>query len=107
MSLRVQRRGPSRLFRWYGSERYRRINYLVAVFLVVVFLYTYATTKEKRIRDGKGEIVRVQLIDSSPPKQLVMLGTTARFVFLYDQAAERVDIHPLGSVLMMTKPAPQ
>ncbi len=106
MSLRVQRRGPSRLFRWYGCEQYRRINYLVAVFLIVVFLFSYATTKERGIRDGEGEVVSVQLIDSSPPKQLVMLGTTARFVFLYDQVAEHVDIHPVGSILMMTKPSP-
>ena len=106
MSLRVQRRGPSRFFRWYGSERYRQINYLVSVFLVVVFLFSYATAKERGVRDGEGEVLSVHLTDSSPPKQLVMLGTTARFVFLYDQVAERVDIHPNESILMITKLSP-
>ena len=106
MSLRVQRRGTSRFLRWYGSERYREINYLASVFLVVVFLFLYAATKEREIRDGEGEVVSVHLTDASPPKQLVMLGTTARFVFLYDQVAERVDIHPNESILTITKFSP-
>jgi len=106
MSRRVQRRGPSRFFRWYGSERYRQINYLASLFLVVVFLFSYATTKERGIRDGEGDVVSVYLTDGSPPKQLVMLGTTARFVFLYDQVAERVDIHPNESILTITKLSP-
>ena len=106
MSLRVQRRGPSRFFRWYGNARYRQMNYLVMVLLVVAFLFSYATTKEEEIRDGEGEVFSVHLADSSPPKQLVMLGTTARFVFLYDQMAERVYIHPNESILMITKLSP-
>jgi hypothetical protein len=106
MSLRVQRRRPSRFFRWYGCERYRQVNYLASVLLVVVFLLFYATAKEREIRDGEGEVVSVYLTDASPPKQLVMLGTTARFVFLYDQVAERVDIHPNESILMITKLSP-
>jgi hypothetical protein len=106
MSLRIQRRGPSRFFRWYGSERYRQVNYLASAFLVVVLLLSYATVKERGIRDGEGEIVSVHLTDASPPKQLVMLGTTARFVFLYDPVAERVDIHPNESILMITKLSP-
>ena len=106
LSLRAQRRGVSRFFRWYGSERYRQINYISSVLLVVIFLFSYATMKERGIRDGDGEIVSVHLTDSSPPKQLVMLGTTARFVFLYDQVAERVYIHPNESILMITKFSP-
>jgi len=106
MSLRIQRRGPGRFFRWYGSERYRQINYLVLVFAVVLVLLSYATVKERGVRDGEGEIVSVYLTDASPPKQLVILGTTARFVFLFDQVAERVDIHPNESILMITKLSP-
>ena len=92
MSLRVQRRGTSRFLRWYGSERYRQVNYLASVCLVVVFLFLYATAKERGIRDGEGEVVSVYLTDASPPKQLVMLGTTARFVFLYDQEIGRAHV---------------
>lgn len=106
MSLRVQRRGPSRLFRWYGSERYRHINYLGLVVVIIFYLIEYATVKERKIRDGEGEIVSVHLADASDPKQLVMLGTTGRFIFLFDHVSERVDIHPHESILMITKSSP-
>lgn len=106
MSLRTQRRSTSRFFRWYGSERYRQINTIVAVLLVVVFLLSFATIKERNIRNGEGEVVSAHLTDASPPKQRVILGTTARFVFLYDPVAERVDIHPNESILMITKLSP-
>lgn len=106
MSLRVQRRGPGRLWRWYGSKWYRYVNYLGSVFLVVVFLWTFATVKERGIRNGGGEIVTVHLTEGSPAKQRVLLGTSGKFVFLYDRAAERVYIHPHESILMITKSAP-
>lgn len=106
MSFRVQRRGPGRFWRWYGSNRYRHVNYFGSVLLVVVFLWTFATLNERSIRDGDGEVVGVHLSDGSPPKQRVMLGTSGKFIFLYDSAAERVDIHPHESILMITKSAP-
>jgi len=107
MSLRVQRRGTSRFFRWYGSEQYRYVNYSTAILAVIVFLFTYATFNEGKIRDGKGEVVTVHLTDASQPKQLVMLGTTGRFIFLYDHITERVDIHPHESIMMITKSSPK
>ena len=105
-SLRVQRRGPSRLFGWYGSEGYRRSNYLVLLFLVVASLYLLASSKERAIRDGAGDSFIVHLSDSSAEKHRVLLGTTARFVFLYDRVSENVDVHPNESILMMTKHSP-
>ena len=106
MSRRVQAEGPGRLFGWCVSERYLQMNYLALVSVVIVFLFTYAKVKERSIRDGTGEVVSVHLTDASPPKQLIMLGTTGKFIFLYDHVAERVDIHPHESILMITKSAP-
>jgi len=107
MSRRVQARGPVRFTRWYGSKRYRQINYLVLVLLIIFLLFVYATANERKIRDGKGEVVGVHLADGSPPKQEIMLGTTVKFVFLYDHVGERVNIHPHESILLITKPAPK
>lgn len=106
VSHRVQRRNPDRLFRWYGSARYRQVNYLGSVVVIIFFLLTYASVKEKDIRDGEGEIVSVYLTDASPARQLVLLGTTGRFVFLFDHVAERVDIHPQENILTITKSSP-
>jgi hypothetical protein len=106
MSRRVQAGNPWRLFRWYGTERYRLSNYLGLVVVIVFFLITYAEMQGKDIRDGEGETVSVFLTDGSPPKHLMMLGTTGKFIFLYDHVAERVDIHPHESILTITKSTP-
>ncbi len=106
MSRRLEARGLSRFFRWYGSERYRQMNYLLLAVMIIVFLLSYATSKERAIRDGEGDVISVYLTDASPPKQLIMLGTTGKFVFLFDHVDERVDIHPHESILMITKSSP-
>jgi hypothetical protein len=106
LSRRAQASGPGRMFRWYGSKRYRQVNYLVAVVSVTVFLFVYANFQEEKIRNGKGDFVTIFLTDASPPKKMTLLGTTGKFVFLYDPVAERVDIHPHESIQMITKPAP-
>ena len=85
MSRRSQAKGPRRFFGWYGSERYRQINLLSSVVIVTYFLFAYAAINEISIRKGEGEMVEVHLTDASPPKKLVMLGTTGRFVFLYEE----------------------
>lgn len=106
MSRRVQARGPGRFTRWYGSDRYRQINYLLSLAVVIGLLFLFATENAKKIRDGDAEIVRVSLADGSSPKQLIMLGTTAKYVFLYDDLDGRVDMHPHESILTISKSAP-
>ncbi len=105
-SRRVEAHGPGRFFRWYGSERYRQINYVAAIAVVAVFLHTYAVLKERSIRDGNAELVTIQLADNSPARDMVMLGTTSRFAFFYDHLSEQVYIHPHESILVITKPSP-
>jgi hypothetical protein len=102
MSRRIAQRGQSRFFQWYASERYRQVNYIVAVVGIITFLLIYANAAEKKVREGSGDVVTVHLTDGSPPKQLIMLATTAKFIFLYDHATQRVDIHPNESILMLS-----
>jgi len=90
----------------FKNERYRHTNYLGLAVMIIVFLLSYATSKERAIRDGEGDVVSVYLTDASPPKQLILLGTTGKFVFLFDHVDERVDIHPHESILMITKSSP-
>ena len=106
MSRRVQAKNPSRKYRWYGSQRYRQLNYIGTFVMVFVFLLAYATLQERKVRNGEGDIVSVHLNDGSPPKKLTLLGTTGKFVFLFDPVDERVDIHPDESILMITMSAP-
>ena len=105
-SRRVQARGPSRFFRWYGSGSYRVVNYAVMIFMVGAFLFLYATFKYEWVMEGDGERVRVTLADGSSKNNVVLLDTTGRFLFLFDTDYNRVYIHPHESVLTIRKAAP-
>lgn len=102
MSRRVEQKGPSRLFGWYTSERYRQYNYLAAVVAIIAFLFFYAAEAETKVREGEGEVVTVHVADGSPPKQLIMLATTVKFLFFYDHATQRIDVHPNESISMLS-----
>ena len=98
LSRRAQRKGTRRWLRWYGSDVYRSLNYLVAIFIILVFLYVYADSRAEEMRAGEGDIVDVVLADGSAPKTALLLGTTGQFLFLYDVESRRVDIHPHENV---------
>ncbi|MFT5013354.1 MAG: hypothetical protein ACI9HY_003015 [Planctomycetaceae bacterium] len=94
------------MFGWYTSERYRQVNYIVAIEGTIFFLLAYANTAERKVRAGEGDVVTVHTTDGSPPRQAIMLATTVKFVFLYDHAAQRVDINPNESILMLSVTSP-
>ena len=99
MSRGVQARRPGRLLRWYGSNRYRRLNYLVLLMMVAALLYAYADHKAQKILTGDTGLYEVRLADESDPGPRVLLGTTVNFLFLYDPQSRRVSVHPNESVL--------
>jgi hypothetical protein len=97
-SRRVGRRARTKWFRWYGTSGYRMINNIGAIALVGVFIFVYATLEAEDTRDGEGESVDVIFEEGGTARTATLLGTTSQFVFLYDVATERVDIHPFESV---------
>ncbi len=106
MSRRVEARSTARWLRWYGTRRYRSLNYLVASLIVIIFLDTYVLFKARDIRAGEGEVVTVSLTDSSPQMERLLLSTTGRFVILYDHKTNLVHIHPHENILTITKSVP-
>jgi len=106
MSRRVERKGPGKWSRWYGSPRYRLINNLVAVILVLMFIYTFATHRAQDTRDGEGKVVDVIFADNGAAISALLLGTTGQFVFLFDAHAARVDIHPFENIHSISFKAP-
>ena len=94
MSRRYQRKGNIRWLRWYGSNRYRSVNYMGAVGIIMLFLYVHADRKADEAKAGEGEYVEVKLTDGSAPRTAMLLGTTGQFIFLYDAETRAVDIHP-------------
>lgn len=98
MSRRFSRKPRSRWWAWYGSPRYRLVNNFAAVYIVLSFLYLFASFQARDTRDGNGKFVDVMFADSGAATTALLLGTTGQFIFLYDEAAERVDIHPFENI---------
>jgi hypothetical protein len=98
MSRRVERRGKRRFLWWYGSRRYRTLNYIGAIVLIVMFTHVYAQLKKERVLAGGGRLVKVQLTESVETSQVVLLGTTGTFIFLYDPQLKEVAVHPHENV---------
>lgn len=107
MGRRFQRKKRAAWIGWYGSERYRRLNYFVAVILVVMFLTIYADVKAKDVYDGNGRVVEYQLADSESSRSATFLGTTAQVVFLFDVQSQRVYVHPYESLVSISFIAPR
>ncbi len=97
-SRRVERKCPGRWLRWYGSPRYRFANNLGVVLIVLTFIYLYAAFQAEATKDGEGKQVEVTLADEDEARSVTLLGTTGQFVFLYDAATDRVDIHPIEGI---------
>ncbi len=98
MSRRVQRKSGSRWTAWYGSPGYRRINYLVALFLILFLIDVLAVTQARDTRAGGGKIVTVTYADRAADDNVILLGTTGSFVFLFETKFDQVQIHPHESI---------
>jgi uncharacterized membrane protein len=106
-SRRVEKKSPSRWWAWYGTPRYRLINNFAAIYMVLLFIYTFATLQAREAHDGEGKIVDVMLADSGAATTAILLGTTGQFVFLFDEQTDRVDIHPIENIHSISFRAPK
>lgn len=97
-SLRIERKGPGKLWAWYGSPRYRFINNFLAILTVLGLIFLYANRQANDTLEGNGKLVDVTFMESSAEQTSTLLGTTGQFVFLYDVEIERVHIHPLEAI---------
>jgi len=93
MSRRVESRTRSPWISWYGHPRYRSLNFLIAVFMVVLFLHVYASVLAEDTFDGKGQVVSVKPVDEPRAKTALLLGTTGQFLFLFDTRTREVTVH--------------
>ena len=66
--------------------------------MVLLFIFTFATTQARDTKAGEGKWVDVAFAEGGAARTSMLLGTTGQFVFLYDTDAERVDIHPIEGI---------
>ena len=85
-----------------GGERRARLMsraFFVATY-AVLFMMMYAERVAEDIKRGNGRRVEVELVDGRPgPTELpILLGTTAKFVFLYYPSARRTHVVPAENI---------
>lgn len=105
-SRRIGRKERSKWVRWYGTPRYRSINYVVSLGMVVLFLLAYAHRQAESVLEGSGEYVTVTLADGSAARKALLLGTTGQFLFLFEPESKLVDIHPHENVQAISLQVP-
>lgn len=98
MSRKIEKKGVSRLWRWYGSSRYRSLNYLTAILIVLLFLHGYAVLKAQKTMAGEAREVDVTLAGATASTTTLLLGTTGQFLFLYNAETRQVTVHPHENV---------
>ncbi|MCH9693131.1 MAG: hypothetical protein K0U72_01360 [Gammaproteobacteria bacterium] len=97
-SRKAGRKDLRRWLAWYGSPRYRMVNNFTALFMVLVFIYSYATAQARDVKAGEGKTVNVEFSDGEASVRSTLLGTTGQWVFLYEPDLRAVDIHPVESI---------
>lgn len=106
------RRTPVALrpMRW-GNELWERTRRPLLLLLILTWttaaVLSYARTSARRVHEGHGKAVVVEYMNTAvdtaggpgvPARPLFLLGTTARYVFLFDPARPGAIIVPVGNV---------
>ena len=85
-----------------GGERRARLlsRGLFVVIYAVMFTLLYAERVAQDIKQGRGRRVEVELVDgkAGPGELPVLLGTTAKFVFLYYPTTRRTHVVPSENI---------
>jgi hypothetical protein len=105
-SRSLEQRGTPRWLGWYASARYRSMNYLAVVVVVLVLLDVLADVNTRDTLAGKGKRVDVVLADGRTAHSVDLIGSTGQFLFLYDAATGRVAVHPHQGILAINVQVP-
>lgn len=110
---RMNERNANKPRRWWSGSPATRafiVRHFSTFFVSTLVLYAlafslqYAAISAKRLRNGDGQHVTVQLVaDPGHPTapdttQLLLLGTTQKFVFLYDPVRRTTAIVPSSNI---------
>lgn len=104
----------SRWLRFYQRYSLSTFNQLspVSLFLLycVMFIWIYAENRAESIRTGDGNRVQLTLAEASPgdgPFTATLLGTSSRFVFVYETEAELAWVVPHENLAWIRLAAPE
>lgn len=98
LGRRWQRKARPRWLRWYGTERYRKLNLFLLVVIVVYLIDVWVRVKVELTLKGRGEYVEVVMADTGQANSALLLGTTSQFLFLYQPESSRATAHPFEAI---------
>ena len=105
MSRNWGRKPRGWLTRWYGTPRYRRLNYLAFLGLVALYITIFADLKARDTLRGDYLIVTLRLAESGAVEQRALLGTTSSYVFTFDPDASAAKVYPVEALEALELPA--
>ncbi len=94
-----------RLTAWYGSPRYRRLNYLLFLGLVVLYMTIFADLKARDVLRGDYLTVTLRFAESGTVVRRALLGTTTGYVFTFDPDASAASVYPVEAIEALELPA--
>lgn len=101
-SQSVEERGTKWWNRWYGNASYRKVNYLICLFGSVFLILVVADSELEDVRENQTATHQITLADETQKSRFV-LGSTVKFLFLYDPVSKIVEAHPHESVITIQK----
>lgn len=113
LSRWLRRKSPTwdRLERRAGGDRPETKHFIRVFFVLIyafVFIEIYAVRVTDRIKEGHGREVHIELASGAPPRSpALLLGTTAKFVFLYVPASKQTHIIPIENVARLVVAEPK
>ena len=105
MSRAWGRKPRGRLTRWYGTPRYRRLNHLAFLGLVVLYMTIFADLKARDTLRGDYLKVTLRLAESGAVERRALLGTTSGYVFTFDPDASSAKVYPVEAIEALELPA--
>lgn len=105
------RSGWLRLYQRYSRSRLNQLS-PVTLFLLycVMFIWIYAENRAESTRAGDGKRVQLTLAEAPPgdgPFTATLLGTSSRFVFVYETQAELAWVVPHENLAWIRVAAPE
>ena len=97
-SLRFGRRPRSRWTAWYGSAHYRRLNLIIGAAMVSGFIVLLAMQSAMRVREGDADTVRLTFSEDGSQVEALLVGTSSRFVFLYEPDQGGSSVYPFEAL---------
>ena len=97
----------TKVYRRYAMSAFTRV--LPVVFFLgysILFIWVHAEKRAMELQSGEGRFVAVRLADEDEVRHLQLLGTSSRFVFLYESSSRNTLVAPFENLAWIRSSQP-